>query len=58
MNDDTFSYLNLNNNISDMFFEEDSTIFICIYNISFVIIEDKASSASLNTKSCNELSTD
>ena len=36
MNDDTFSYLNLNNNISDMFFEEDSTIFICIYNISFV----------------------
>lgn len=36
MNNDTFSYLNLNNNISDMFFEEDSTIFICIYNISFV----------------------
>ena len=36
MNDDTFSYLNLNNNISDMFFEEDSTIFICIYNIDSI----------------------
>ena len=36
MNNDTFSYLNLNNNISDMFFEENSSIFICIYNISFI----------------------
>ena len=36
MNNDTFSYLNLNNNISDMFFEENSSIFLCIYNISFI----------------------
>ena len=36
MNNDAFSYLNLNNNISDMFFEENSSIFLCIYNISFI----------------------
>ena len=30
MNNDAFSYLNLNNNISDIFFEENSSIFILV----------------------------
>lgn len=36
MNSKNFTYVDLNNSKEDIFFHEHSTVFICIYNISFV----------------------
>ncbi len=36
MDSKNFTYINLNNNIDEIFFDEHSSVFICIYNISFV----------------------
>lgn len=36
MSSENFSYVNLNNSIEDLLFEEHNTFFICLYNIGFV----------------------